>query len=68
MNFGNFYTPIDENGNRTGEIYKCIGLAHDYFQSDNDMVLMCKINDNGFVGGVVYMTIETFMCDFEEMK
>ena len=68
MNFGSYYTTLDEHGNRTGEIYKCIGLAHDYLQSDNDMVLMCKINDNGYVGDVVYMTIETFMCDFEEMK
>ena len=41
MNFGSYYTTIDEHGNRTGEIYKCIGLAHDYLQSDNDMVLMC---------------------------
>lgn len=68
MNFGSYYVHIDENGNRTNEVYKCIALVHDYLQSDEDLVLMCKINNNGCVGDTVYMTVENFMCDFEEMK
>lgn len=68
LNFGEFYTVLDENGDRTNDIYKCIGIAHDYLQTDNDIVLMCKINDNGYVGDILYTPIEDFLNDFEEIR
>ena len=68
LNFGNFYNELDESGNFTGRVYKCIGIAADYYQTGEEVVLMARIGDGGYSNGLLYIPVGNFMADFEEIR
>ena len=67
LNFGNFYNELDESGNSTGRVYKCIGIAADYYHTGEEVVLMARIGDGGYSNGLLYIPVGNFMADFEEI-
>ena len=67
LNFGNFYNELDESGNSTDRVYKCIGIAADYYQTGEEVVLMACIGDGGYSNGLLYIPVGNFMADFEEI-
>ena len=67
LNFGNFYNELDESGNSTGRVYKCIGIAADYYQTGEEVVLMACIGNGGYSNGLLYIPVGDFMVDFEEI-
>ena len=67
LNFGNFYNELDESGNSTGRVYKCIGIAADYYQTGEEVVLMACIGNGGYSNGLLYIPVGNFMVDFEEI-
>ena len=67
LNFGNFYNELDESGNSTGRVYKCIGIGVDYYQTGEEVVLMARIGDGGYSNGLLYIPVGNFMADFEEI-
>ena len=68
LNFGEFYNELDENGLSTGRVYKCIGIATDYYQTGEEVVLMARIGDGGYSNGLLYIPVGDFMVDFEEIR
>lgn len=68
LNFGNFYNELDESGNSTGRVYKCIGIAADYYQTGEEVVLMACIGNGGYSNGLLYIPVGNFMVDFEEIR
>lgn len=68
LNFGEFYNELDENGLPTGHVYKCIGIAADYYQTGEEVVLMAHIGDGGYSNGLLYIPVGDFMVDFEEIR
>lgn len=68
LNFGEFYNELDENGLPTGHVYKCIGIAADYYQTCEEVVLMARIGDGGYSNGLLYIPVGDFMVDFEEIR
>lgn len=68
LNFGEFYNKLDESGNSTGRVYKCIGIAADYYQTGEEVVLMARIGDGGYSNGLLYIPVGDFMVDFEEIR
>ena len=68
LNFGEFYNELDESGNSTGCVYKCIGIAADYYQTGEEVVLMARIGDGGYSNGLLYIPVDDFMVDFEEIR
>ena len=68
LNFGEFYNELDENGLPTGHVYKCIGIAEDYYQTGEEVVLMARIGDGGYSNGLLYIPVGDFMVDFEEIR
>ena len=68
LNFGEFYNELDENGLPTGHVYKCIGIAADYYQTGEEVVLMACIGDGGYSNGLLYIPVGDFMVDFEEIR
>ena len=68
LNFGNFYNELDESGNSTGRVYKCIGIAADYYQTGEEVVLMACIGNGGYSNGLLYIPVGDFMVDFEEVR
>ena len=67
LNFGEFYNELDESGNSTGRVYKCIGIAADYYKTGEEVVLMARIGDGGYSNGLLYIPVGNFMADFEEI-
>lgn len=67
LNFGEFYNELDESGNSTGRVYKCIGIAVDYYQTGEEVVLMACIGNGGYSNGLLYIPVGDFMADFEEI-
>lgn len=67
LNFGEFYNELDESGNSTGRVYKCIGIAADYYQTGEEVVLMACIGNGGYSNGLLYIPVGNFMVDFEEI-
>ena len=67
LNFGEFYNELDENGLSTDHVYKCIGIAADYYQTGEEVVLMARIGDGGYSNGLLYIPVGDFMVDFEEI-
>ena len=67
LNFGEFYNELDESGNSTGRVYKCIGIAADYYQTGEEVVLMARIGDGGYSNSLLYIPVGNFMVDFEEI-
>ena len=67
LNFGEFYNELDESGNSTGRVYKCIGIAADYYQTGEEVVLMACIGNGGYSNGLLYIPVGDFMVDFEEI-
>lgn len=68
LNFGEFYNELDESGNSTGRVYKCIGIAADYYQTGEEVVLMACIGNGGYSNGLLYIPVGNFMVDFEEIR
>ena len=68
LNFGEFYNELDENGLSIGHVYKCIGIAADYYQTGEEVVLMARIGDGGYSNGLLYIPVGDFMVDFEEIR
>ena len=68
LNFGEFYNELDENSLPTGHVYKCIGIAADYYQTGEEVVLMACIGDGGYSNGLLYIPVGDFMVDFEEIR
>ena len=68
LNFGEFYNELDESGNSTGRVYKCIGIAADYYQTGEEIVLMACIGNGGYSNGLLYIPVGDFMVDFEEIR
>ena len=68
LNFGEFYNELDESGNSTGRVYKCIGIAADYYQTSEEVVLMACIGNGGYSNGLLYIPVGDFMVDFEEIR
>lgn len=68
LNFGEFYNELDESSNSTGRVYKCIGIAADYYQTGEEVVLMARIGDGGYSNGLLYIPVGDFMVDFEEIR
>lgn len=68
LNFGEFYNELDESGNSTGRVYKCIGIAADYYQTGEEVVLMACIGNGGYSNGLLYIPVGDFMVDFEEIR
>ena len=68
LNFGEFYNELDENGLPTGHVYKCIGIAADYYQTGEEVVLMARIGDGGYSNGLLYIPVGDFMVDFEQIR
>ena len=68
LNFGEFYNELDENGLSTGRVYKCIGIAADYYQTGEEVVLMARIGDGGYSNGLLYIAGVDFMVDFKEIR
>lgn len=68
LNFGEFYNELDEEGLPSGHVYKCIGIAADYYQTGEEVVLMARIGDGGYSNGLLYIPVGDFMVDFEEIR
>lgn len=68
LNFGEFYNELDEDGLPFGHVYKCIGIAADYYQTGEEVVLMARIGDGGYSNGLLYIPVGDFMVDFEEIR
>ena len=68
VNFGEFYNELNESGNSTGRVYKCIGIAADYYQTGEEVVLMTCIGNGGYSNGLLYIPVGDFMVDFEEIR
>lgn len=68
LNFGEFYNELDEEGLPSGRVYKCIGIAADYYQTGEEVVLMARIGDGGYSNGLLYIPAGNFMVDFEEIR
>lgn len=68
LNFGEFYNELDESGSSIGRVYKCIGIAADYYQTGEEVVLMARIGDGGYSNGLLYIPVGDFMVDFEEIR
>lgn len=68
LNFGEFYNELDETDNPTGRVYKCIGIAADYYQTGEEVVLMACIGDGGYSNGLLYIPVGDFMVGFEEIR
>lgn len=68
LNFGEFYNELDEEGLPSGRVYKCIGIAADYYQTGEEVVLMARIGDGGYSNGLLYIPVGDFMVDFEEIR
>ena len=68
VNFGEFYNELNENGDPTGRVYKCIGIATDYYQTGEEVVLMTCIGNGGYSNGLLYIPVGDFMVDFEEIR
>lgn len=63
--FGAYYTTLTDQGHRTDDVYKCVGIAKDFLQSDEDMVLFAKVGKNGTSSGLLYTTVDEFLYNFE---
>lgn len=68
LNFGEFYNELDEEGLPSGRVYKCIGIAADYYQTGEEVVFMAHIGDGGYSNGLLYIPVGDFMVDFEEIR
>ena len=61
------YTSYKVFNPSTGRVYKCIGIAVDYYQTGEEVVLMARIGDGGYSNGLLYIPVGNFMVDFEEI-
>ena len=68
LNFGNFYNELDESGNSTGRVYKCIGIAADYYQTGEEVVLMACIGNGFYFFFFFYIPVGDFMADCGEIR
>lgn len=65
IEFGAYYTSLNEDGSRTNDVYKCVAVATDWLQTHEDVVMFVKVGKDGTAGDLLFTSVEEFLANFE---